>query len=100
MAEKKSDAKVKQTPILDTETKITAPENNAVSNKETKTTTSAKKNTVKKSRRRTSLDEFAITKGLRPEVKAGLKTYLKGETFHFDEDWDKIYNEYRNRKLQ
>lgn len=50
-----------------------------------------------KSRKRTSLDEFAIANNIRPEVKAGFKAWLNGQYFHFDEEWKKLFEQYENR---
>lgn len=52
---------------------------------------------ISKSRKRTSIDEFAIRNNLRPEVKAGFKAWLKGEYYHFDNEWQKLFEEYSNR---
>lgn len=52
-----------------------------------------------KSRKRTSFKEFVLRKQLRPEVRAGFKVWLRGDMFHFDNEWDQIYHEYCNRKL-
>lgn len=53
--------------------------------------------TISKSRKRTSLDEFAIVNGLRPEVKAGFRAWLRGQYFHFDEEWKELFEKYKNR---
>lgn len=53
-----------------------------------------------KSRRRTSLDEFALTKNIRPEIQAGFKAWLKGDNFHFDEEWNILFDNYTNRQLK
>lgn len=55
--------------------------------------------TPQKSRRRVSLDEYAIVNEMRPEVKAGFNAWLKGDIFHFDEEWDELFAAYKNRKL-
>lgn len=55
------------------------------------------KKTINKSRKRTSLDEFAITNSIRPEVKAGFKAWLKGQYFHFDEEWKELFDKYNRR---
>lgn len=52
-----------------------------------------------KSRKRTSLDEFAIIHNLRPEMKAGFKVWLKGKLFHFDDEWETLFKNYTNRQL-
>lgn len=57
----------------------------------------ANKNSFRKSRKRTSLREFAARQQLRPEVLAGFRVWLKGEEYHFDSEWDTLYNEYMNR---
>lgn len=72
-----------QKAILKTDTEKTAPE------KQNKP--------FSKSRKRTSLDEFAITHGLRPEVKAGFKAWLQGQYFHFDDEWQDLFKKYTNR---
>lgn len=53
--------------------------------------------TFKKSRKRTSLDEFAAVNNLRPEIKAGFKAWLNGQYFHFDEEWNKLFEQYSDR---
>ena len=83
-----STKKVTQQAILNTDVESTAPDT-------VKKTTKSK--TFSKSRRRTSLDEFATINNLRPEVKAGFKAWLKGQYFHFDSEWEELYKEYKNR---
>ena len=56
-------------------------------------------NSIVKSRKRTSLDEFAHRIHLRPEIKAGFKAWLKGQYFAFDNEWEQLYNDYKNRKI-
>ena len=51
----------------------------------------------RKSRKRTSLNEFAIVNDIRPEVIAGFRIWLKGDDFHFDDEWDVLFQEYMNR---
>lgn len=80
---------VTQKPILKSDVESTAPDT-----VKKKTTTS-----IRKSRRKTSIEEFALTKNLRPEFVAGFKAWLKGQYFHFDEEWEKLYEEYKNRQL-
>lgn len=100
MAGRKSENKVKQTPILETESENTnAPDTDSVS-KETTNETTPVKDTVVKSRRKTSLSEFAMIKNLRPEVIAGFKVWLNGELFHFDAEWDELLEKYQNRTLK
>lgn len=77
---------ITQSPILNTDVESTAPDKN-------------KKTVINKSRRRTSLNEFCIVNNIRPEVRAGFKVWLKGELFHFDDEWLELYNNYTNRKL-
>ena len=60
-------------------------------------TTDTIKNSIVKSRKRVSLDEFAIVNGLRPEIKAGFKVWLKGQYFHFEDEWKKLFEDYNNR---
>lgn len=55
-------------------------------------------NGVVKSRKKTSLKEFALTKRLRPEIKAGFKVWLRGDEFHFDKDWERLFYEYNHRR--
>ena len=50
-----------------------------------------------KSRKRTSLQEFAFVNNLRPEILAGFKAWLHGELFHFDDEWKELFNKYQNR---
>ncbi len=52
---------------------------------------------ITKSRRMTSLEEFAIMNDLRPEIVAGLKVWLKGDLFHFDLEWERLLKEYMER---
>lgn len=59
--------------------------------------TSTSKTTFKKSRKRTSLNEFSIVNNLRPEVKAGFKDWLNGDEYHFDNEWKTLYEKYVNR---
>lgn len=58
-----------------------------------------KKTAPKKSRKRVSIEEYSIVNNLRPEVKAGFKAWLKGNIFHFDEEWDELFKQYQNRTL-
>ena len=55
------------------------------------------KSSIVKSRKRVSLDEFAIVNGLSPEIKAGFKVWLKGQYFHFEDEWKKLFEDYNNR---
>lgn len=55
---------------------------------------------IQKSRKRTSLDEFAAVNNLRPEVKAGFKVWLQGENFHFESEWKELFEKYIHRTLQ
>ena len=82
--------KVSQEPILAKEPKISTQ-----SKKQEKSKKVVKK--IVKSRRRTSLTEFATTNNLRPEVTAGFKAWLRGELFHFDEDWVTLFEQYKQR---
>lgn len=50
-----------------------------------------------KSRKRTSLAEFAFVNNIRPEVIAGFKVWLKGDLYHFDNEWEFLFKEYSNR---
>lgn len=50
-----------------------------------------------KSRKRTSLQEFAFVNNLRPEILAGFKAWLNGDLFHFEDEWKKLFNKYQNR---
>lgn len=77
-------------PILNTDVESTAPD---TARKSTKSVT------ISKSRKRTSLEEFSVVNNLRPEVKAGFKAWLKGEYFHFDPEWEELFEEYKNRQL-
>lgn len=56
-----------------------------------------KPRTISKSRKRTSLDEFAAVNNLRPEIKAGFKVWLQGQVFHFENEWRELYEKYMNR---
>ena len=62
--------------------------------------TNTQTNNFIKSRRRTSFKEFTLIKELRPEVKAGFRAWLKGTMFLFDDEWERKYDEYCNRKLE
>lgn len=53
--------------------------------------------TISKSRKKTSLDEFALVTNLRPEIKAGFKAWLKGQYYHFDNEWKELFEKYNNR---
>ena len=55
-------------------------------------------NGVVKSRKKTSLTEFALVKKLRPEILAGFKVWLGDKRFCFDEEWDDLFNKYVNRR--
>lgn len=66
--------------------------------KKTKQTVQTRPKIVK-SKRKTSLDEFALVKGLREEEKAGFKAWLKGEYFHFDKEWKELFIKYKNRTI-
>lgn len=50
-----------------------------------------------KSKRRTSFDEYILINSIRPEIAAGFKVWLKGELFHTDGEWNKIFEDYKNR---
>lgn len=77
--------RVTQQPILTTDVESTAPD------------ISKTKTNIVKSRRRTSLDEFATLNNLRPEVKAGFRAWLQGNNFHFDNEWSELFEKYKNR---
>lgn len=85
---KKTTDQVEQKPILTKGSSV----------KEVKEVKS-KKRVVPKSRRRTSLDEFAVVNNLRAEVKAGFKVWLEGNLFHFDDEWMQLFEDYQNRTL-
>ena len=55
-------------------------------------------NGVVKSRKKTSLTEYALVNKLRPEILAGFKVWLGGTQFCFDNEWDKLFREYNNRR--
>lgn len=93
MATKNSESKVKQKAILEQEQEKKASESVLIETK----LTSEKKKTITKSRRRTSLEEFALVKNMRPEIKAGFKVWLNGQYFHFDSEWEELYKQYQNR---
>lgn len=82
---------VTQSTILNTDIKSNASDTAKKSTKNVKT--------ISKSRKRTHLDEFSLVNNLRPEVKAGFKAWLNGENFHFDQEWEKLFEEYKNRQL-
>ena len=54
---------------------------------------------IVKSRKRTSLDEFAHRVHLRPEIRAGFRAWLNGRYFAFDNEWEQLYTDYTNRKI-
>lgn len=64
-----------------------------------KSVTPLKTNTVVKSRKRTSLDEFAHRARIRPEIKAGFRAWLRGQHFAFDDEWEQLFKDYNNRKI-
>lgn len=74
-------------PILKTDIESTAPDSSK----------KPKKFIFSKSRRKTSLEEFSLVNNLRPEVKAGFRAWLKGQYFHFDDEWNELYKKYKNR---
>lgn len=80
-----------QKAILKSDVEKTAPEATKLSS-ETKP--------IQKSRKRTSLDEFAAVNNLRPEIKAGFKVWLQGENFHFENEWKELFEKYNHRTLQ
>lgn len=85
----KTTKKVIQQPILNSDVESTAPDKNNVQST----------SIISKSRRRTSLEEFALTKNLRPEIQAGFKAWLKGQYFHFESEWEELFESYTNRQL-
>lgn len=52
-----------------------------------------------KSRRLTSLDEFALDQRLRPEELAGFRAWLAGKRCASDSEWEDLHAQYRNREL-
>lgn len=85
----------KMSPSVDTFTAQSVVSSDNSKNVKTPTTT----NPIVKSLRRTSLDEFAHKIHLRPEIKAGFKAWLKGTYFAFDNEWEQLYHDYKNRKI-
>lgn len=79
--------------------KSTLVDNDVKSTEETIDKTIQTELSVSKSRRKTSLDEFALVNNLRPEHKAGFAAWLKnhGGNFHFNDEWDDLYIQYTNR---
>lgn len=63
----------------------------------TRKTIASEPKTYTRSRKRTSLQEFAFVNNLRPEILAGFKAWLNGELFHFDDEWKELFNKYQNR---
>lgn len=103
-AKKNTDTKqkIQQTAILDdsnnaeeTDVVTTAPIQTDSKTKETPI-----KETPKKSRRKMSLEEFSVINNLRPEVKAGFKVWLNGEYFHFEKEWEELFDKYMNRTIK
>lgn len=64
-----------------------------------KLVTPIKTKPIVKSRKRTSLDEFAHKTRMRPEIKAGFKAWMRGQHFAFDNEWEQLFNDYNNRKI-
>lgn len=54
---------------------------------------------IVKSRKRTSLDEFAHRTRMRPEIKAGFRAWMRGQHFAFDNEWEQLFIDYNNRKI-
>lgn len=79
-----------QTPNTDTS-------KTAVASKVTNTPKTNKP--IVKSRKKTSLAEFALRKNMRREVLAGFKVWLHGDKFFFDDEWNRKFQEYINRKI-
>ena len=77
-----------QKAILKSDTERTAPDN--IEKPDVK-------KIISKSRKKTSLNEFALVNNLRPEIKAGFKAWLKGEYYHFDNEWKELFEKYTNR---
>lgn len=61
--------------------------------------TPVKTKPIVKSRKRTSLDEFAHRTRMRPEIKAGFRAWMRGQHFAFDNEWEQLFNDYNNRKI-
>lgn len=61
--------------------------------------TPIKTKSIVKSRKRTSLDEFAHRTRMRPEIKAGFRAWMRGQHFAFDNEWEQLFNDYNNRKI-
>lgn len=79
--------------------KKTAPVNNDPVVPTEKSVTSSTTSPIVKSRKRTSLEEFAHRKHIRPEIKAGFKAWLRGQNFAFDNEWEQLFIDYNNRKI-
>lgn len=54
---------------------------------------------MKKSRRLTTLAEFAADKHLRPEEQAGFRAWLHGTKCASDDEWEDLLTRYRTRSL-
>ena len=47
-----------------------------------------------------SIEEFLISKSLRPEYAEGFKAFMGATRFQGSEDWEKSLELFRNRKVQ
>lgn len=54
---------------------------------------------IVKSRKRASLKEFATKVHMRREQLAGFRAWLRTDQFHFDDEWQRLFQEYTNRKI-
>lgn len=52
-----------------------------------------------KSRRLTTLMEFAADKRMRPEHLAGFRAWLRGKKCASDDEWEDLLQEYRSRVI-
>lgn len=57
-------------------------------------------NKVSKSEILCNIDEFIITKSLRPEYAEGFKAFMGSIRFQSSEEWEVSYEKFKNRKVQ
>ena len=61
---------------------------------------SSEQNKGRKSEILCSIEEFLISKSLRPEYAEGFKAFMGATRFQGSEDWEKSLELFRNRKVQ
>lgn len=98
MAGKSNKSDVVKTPILNTDGN--SEEFETYEDMETPEKATLEKETIIKSRKKMSFNEFCVIKNLRVEVKAGFEVWLKGEYFHFEDEWNRLFEDYTNRPIK